>query len=440
VRRLALVVDASDLPDAVARGVFGVDIDEGACGRARDAVRAAVADLSGPQPEAWFDDNVRVADFLELEADPTFTFVVGNPPYVSALHLNAEQKRRYLARFETAWGRLDLYALFIEHGLGFLAIDGTLAYITPDKWLGAESSVRLRTFVSRGFSVRSIDRFDRHDLFPGVAMVPCVSVIARLRSAEQTPGTAACRWWDLDTDGRPIPVGSPEPVRLCSERWTGAHQVSDGTVPLGSLAERISVGLATGLNCCFVVDSDQAQWIEPELLRPVARGRDVLAGEVRDSGLWLLLPYEFDAEGGNPELVELARFPGARAHLEAHRAALERRHCVRVWNKAWYDLHDPVVQDLAPKRKVLLPDLARVPRFAADPGVVVPLHSVYYIALRDGAECSADELACVLNTAQVKAELRRRAPTAKSGYRRFRAQVLRDLPVPRPGQGVIDAA
>lgn len=290
VRRLALVVDASDLPDAVARGVFGVDIDEGACGRARDAVRAAVADLSGPQPEAWFDDNVRVADFLELEADPTFTFVVGNPPYVSALHLNAEQKRRYLARFETAWGRLDLYALFIEHGLGFLAIDGTLAYITPDKWLGAESSVRLRTFVSRGFSVRSIDRFDRHDLFPGVAMVPCVSVIARLRSAEQTPGTAACRWWDLDTDGRPIPVGSPEPVRLCSERWTGAHQVSDGTVPLGSLAERISVGLATGLNCCFVVDSDQAQWIEPELLRPVARGRDVLAGEVRVQGCGCCCP------------------------------------------------------------------------------------------------------------------------------------------------------
>ena len=94
-----------------------------------------------------------------------------------AVHLCAADKTRYLERFETAWGRLDLHTLFIEQGLRLLRRDGRLAYITPDKWLTAASSAPLRAFVSRCHAVRTIDRFDRHDLFPGVATVPCVTVV-----------------------------------------------------------------------------------------------------------------------------------------------------------------------------------------------------------------------------------------------------------------------
>jgi hypothetical protein len=197
--------------------------------------------------------------------------------------------------------------------------------------------------------------------------------------------------------------------------------------------QRISVGVATGLNRCFVLNVQQAASIEPELLRPVARGRDVQVNGLMDAGLWLLLPYRFDAAGGSPQLVDLIDFPGARAHLEPHRTDLERRHCVRVWGKPWYALHDPVTFDLTRQPKILLPDLAHEPRFALDVGEVLPLHSAYYLLLHRDAELDGEQLTALLNSPAVAADLRRRAPTAKSGYRRFRTAVLRDVAVPCDG-------
>jgi adenine-specific DNA-methyltransferase len=429
VERLAHRVDAGSLPALVQKTLFGVDIDPLACVRARAAVVSAVTALSGPQPNGFFADNVRVADFLELDADGTpFDVIVGNPPYVSATSLSSVQKARFLERFTTAWGRLDLYTLFIEQGLRLLAPGGRLGYITPDKWLTAESSRPLRAFCAEYGLVQSLDRFHRHDLFPRVATVPCVSVLTRTDRPAEATATAPCNWWDVDAEDNPrLESISSLAIHRDGRPWARSPRpLQPDTVLLGELVTRISAGLATGLNQCFVIrDPDQ---VEPELLRPTIRGRDVMrGGELADPALWLLVPYRF---GERPELIDLKDYPRTSAYLTPHREALEKRHCVRVWGKAWHDLHDPVTGDLASQPKILLPDIGYEPRFAYDPGRFAPLHSVYYLIPREDAPIDALTLMTILNSAPIAAELRRRAPTAKSGYRRFRAQVLRDLPVP----------
>jgi methylase of polypeptide subunit release factors len=433
VRRLASRVSRDDLPNVVERSVFGVEIDRASCELARLAVTATVQELCGRQPMDYFSANVRCADFLDLQPadDERVDLVVGNPPYVSATHLRPEDKRKFLERFDTAWGRLDLYALFIEQGLRFLRPGGSIGYITPDKWLTAQSSGRLRELVTRNHTVRSVDRFERHDLFPGVATVPCVTVVDE-RPCETAH--AQCRWWDVGSDGRPVASSQSEELSLRRDgtAWSPVRaSMSRPTAPLGDLVERISVGMATGLNRCFIVDEQTAGTIEPVLLRPVARGRDVQLGGVADAGLWMLVPYRFDERGESAQLVDLVDYPGAQAHLEAHRADLEARHCVRVWSKPWFALHDPVTIDLACRPKILLPDLAHEPRFAMDPGVLLPTHSAYYLLLREDGELDGVTLTALLNSPDVTADLRRRAPTAKSGYRRFRTAVLRDVQIPR---------
>jgi methylase of polypeptide subunit release factors len=433
-RALAGQVPAHELAETIERSLFGTDVNESACAVARDRVVAVVETVAGPQRDDYLAANVRSEDFLESEAaDDEFDVVVGNPPFVSATSLTADDKTRYLERFETAWGRLDLYALFLEHALRCLRPGGRLAFITPDKWLTAQSSGPLRAYVASGFAVRAVERFDRHDLFHGVATVPCVAVIERAAPIAVAP----CRWWDA-TGGEPVvgAVGGEELAIASDGRpWVTAHTAPVGprSAPLSELVERISAGLATGLNQCFILDHERAQAMEPELLRPVARGRDVQAGAIRDSGLWLLLPYHFNADGNGAQLVDLDDFPLARAHVERYRKALEQRHCVRVWGKAWYDLHDPVTFDLAMRPKILLPDVAYEPRFALDLGGLVPVHSAYYLLLRPDAQPDGERLTALLNSPSVAADLRRRAPTAKSGYRRFRTAVLRDVVVPRDG-------
>jgi methylase of polypeptide subunit release factors len=305
-RGLTARIPADEVADVIERSLFGIDIDGNACAVARDRVVAVVEAVAGPQRDGYFAANVRSTDFLQSEADDSeFDVVVGNPPFVSATSLTAGDKTRYLERFETAWGRLDLYALFLEHALRCLRPGGRLAFITPDKWLTAESSGPLRAYVAGGFAVRAVERFDRHDLFHGVATVPCVAVIERAVPTAVAP----CRWWDV-TGGEPVAGEVHEELAIAFDGrpWVAARAAPAGprSAPLGELVERISAGLATGLNQCFILDRERARAIEPELLRPVARGRDVQPGAIRDSGLWLLLPYHFDAEGSDARL----RWPG----------------------------------------------------------------------------------------------------------------------------------
>ena len=432
IEHIATVLPSAELPRFVHERMSGFDIDPIACAGARARVVAAVERICGPQDPDFFGTNVTCADFLDLgpESTPRWDVIVANPPYVSATALDTVRKRWLMTRFGSAWGRLDLYGLFLEQSLRLVRKGGTLSFITPDKWLTADSSRRLRALVAAENCVRRIDRFERHDLFPGVSTVPCVTTIR----AGGSRGATTILWWDVDGQGRPVARSECDLVDLDAGggAWYPPSAPHAGsTVPLGAVVDRISVGLATGLNRAFVLDAHRAASIEPELLRPVIRGRDIGNERIADAGRWLLLPYEFDDRGECARLIDLEAYPRARAHLESHRSALEARHCVRVWRKRWYDLHDPVLVDLARRTKIVFPDVAYDARFVVDPGRGVPLHSAYYMLPRaDGP--GADDIVAVLRSRAVIDELRRRAPTAKSGYRRFRAQVVRQLPLPVP--------
>lgn len=431
VRRLAQIVDAGELAAATEAQLVGVDVDPQACERARAAVTNAVRAHGGVVDDNFFAANVHVADFLSLEAEHLgrFSLIVGNPPYVSATALGAHSKQAYARRFESAWGRLDLYALFIEQAVRLLAAGGRVAFITPDKFLTSQSSRPLRAMVARNARVTTVDRFDRHDLFLKVATVPCVTVITNDGRSQ----TAICRWWDAEPGGTPQPrVGGDQAIRIDRDgaAWQpprAAHR--PGTVRLARLVERISAGWATGLNGCFVLDARGSRDIEPALLRPAVRGRDVLVDGIAESGLALLLPYEF-GEGGRAQLVDLGHYPGAASHLRNHRERLEQRHCVRVWRKEWYDLHDPVVSDLSVRPKILLPDIAYEPRFVYTTATLAPLHSTYFMLPRADVSVSPEALTALLNSRALVEELRRCSPIVKSRYRRFRSQFLRDLPIP----------
>ncbi len=64
-----------------------------------------------------------------------FDVVIGNPPYVSATTLSAEEKVYYKIVFESAKGRLDTYGLFTEKSIVLLKKNGYSSLIVPNKFL-----------------------------------------------------------------------------------------------------------------------------------------------------------------------------------------------------------------------------------------------------------------------------------------------------------------
>lgn len=424
--------------------IFGFDVDEVACELARSAVRRTAARAIGKEvPQPFFLKNVMCADFLlDTYVDSIapvlaggFDFIVGNPPYVSATRIQENQKRSLRARFSTATGRLDFYMLFMERALVLLKVSGRLAVITPDKFLLSKSAAALRGLLLRRNALRVIARFRSHRIFPAAATVPCVTVLER--SAE--PSTVKILECADQLGSHPTVEVVRESVIdqsvLTSAPWDllppdlleFANRIKKGHPSLGACALRLSAGPATGKDSVFVLPEESEHEIEELLLRPALRGRDIGRCSIRDQRTRILIPYVFD-KAGRSTLVNLAQFPKAKRYLESHRDVLQSRHCVRVWEKVWYDLHDQVLFDLALQPKIVVPDVAESNRFAFDPGRYFPLHSVYYLIPRRGVD--PEYLTGVLNSAVAEFLVRLLAPVVKDGFSRYRQQFLVTLPIP----------
>lgn len=427
----------------VKSNLFGVDVDPQACRLARRAVRETVMQLSpGPLPLGFFDSNVVNADFLEPFGEKClpplqrggFPYIGGNPPYVSTGRLTEKQKRDLRKRFKTASGRLDLYTFFIEKSLNLLAPGGRLAMVTPDKFFTNETSKKLRTFILELGSVETVARFNSHRVFKDAATVPCVTVIRRAQSStgirllscgekpdrhgrvqilEDTTfhESLNCEAWNL----------RPPALLALSKRLRANHPT------LEDLTRRISAGPATGRDDIFVLSKELAGSVEPELLRPVVRGKDISQDGISDTGLRILMPYTY--ADGAPHLVDLKRYPRARKYLESHRHDLETRHCVRKWKKEWFGLHDPPASDLSQEPKIVVPDIAEYNQFVVDPGKYFPLHSTYYLIPKPSVDL--EFLAIVLNSRISEFLVRLFSSSVKDGFSRYQKKNLVGLPIPK---------
>jgi hypothetical protein len=309
------------------RNLYGVDVDPQARALTLAALRTSVQQLApGPLPRSFLDANVILDDFLLGDAvgklPPAkrggFAFIVGNPPYVSTTRLENHRKTRFRQMFATAFGRVDLYTLFFERSIPLLRSDGVLAFITPDKFLASETSTVLREYLVRHGSVRSIARFHSHKVFPGAAVVPCITVV------EKHP-----RSGDLDVlscqakAGELVEIISTSRARrdaLTAAPWQFrspdllalVERVRAGCPTLADLSRRISAGPATGRDEIYVRPRRELEDIEPELLRAVVRGRDISAFSVADPGLQMIVPFDFSTNA--PELICLASYPRARRY------------------------------------------------------------------------------------------------------------------------------
>lgn len=419
---------------------FGLDKDPIACQLARDALDMEVRHWFPDAPPGSLSGNVLQADYLEGEEAPQlagqvggFSFIVGNPPYVATDRLSNEKKQTWRERFLSANGRIDLYMLFLERSLSLLRSDGCLAFITPNKYLTSESARNLRRLLLETGRLETIAQFRSHRIFSGAATVPCVTVFRKsprtadlelIECGEQQDGQSEIPV--LARHRVPSPCQSEEPWHLLNPVSSAlAARIRAGHQSLQAFSERISAGIATGRDRIFILPARQAEHLEPELWRPAVRGQDVHQFRVEDPNLRILIPYLPTL--GRPHRVDLREFPRTCAYLESYRLELEERHCIRKWEKVWYDLHDPWTLDVALRTKVLVPDVANRNRFALDTGRFCPLHSTYYI-LPTGID--PVYLVAVLNSKPVEFLMRLHAPIVKDGFSRYRKQFMRSLPIP----------
>jgi len=355
--------------------------------------------------------EIRQRDFL-LPSDEKFDRIVGNPPYVSILELDASERERYRKAYLTARGRFDLYLLFFEQALRCLDQGGRLVFITPEKYLYVESARSLRQLLL----LRHVSELE----FVGEATFGELVTYPLITTVSDAASGASTRMTRRD--------GSRAAVRLATAgSWLptlNGHLPHAGGLVLADVALRVSCGVATGADQVYVTPTKElADDLRP-FAHPTVSGRQIRAGRPLVSADVMLAPY--DGEGRLLQEQQLGAL-GRYLRQPERRAILEGRTCAA--RKKWFSFHDNFPLDEVLRPKLLCKDITEEPFFVVDEkGSIVPRHSVYYIVPADPADLAP--LAEYLNSPVAADWMRAHCQRAAQGFLRMQSHVLKRLPIP----------
>jgi adenine-specific DNA-methyltransferase len=456
VERLVRSARANGRPlDDLADAIVAVDLLAGNAGASRAAVRAALV-AAGMDPRAAAGQArrwVRHGDFLlDPPSAGSVDFVIGNPPYIRLEAVAQERSEAYRRACATMGGRADVYVGFYEHGLLALREGGTLAFICADRWMRNAYGADLRAMVGNGWAVdvvvsmTGVDAFEEEvDAYPAITVLtrhpqkhgPLVveaspgfgpreaSKVAEMGGRDQIKPVRGASYraarlpgWFEGRSG--WPHGSPDQVALIADLEARFPALEDPAT-----STRVGIGVATGADKVFVVKD--ASVAEDERLLPLALPRDISSGCVEWSGKYLVNPW--DSAG----LVKLDDWPRMAAYLRVHRSLLSRRHTAQ--RGRWHKTIDRVIEGLAGRSKLYLPDFKEAIFPVLDEGKTYPHHNLYWVT---SLGWDMRVLGGLLLSDVANLFIEAYSVRMRGGYLRFQAQYLRRIRLPRPD--AVDAA
>ena len=313
-----------------------------------------------------------VIDFAEVFAKGGFDVIIANPPYVRMELFKAIKPILKALYPSTHAERADLYCYFYARATELLCPNGTLSFISSDKWLKAGYGQKLRQLLGKITTIRHLVDFGDLPVFETASAYPMIFVaqLGRLESeAMFTPVSnlkapypdilqiVAANGIRLDADattGKTWTLSGPRPTALSF--------VPDYTTPLIEyLNLPIYGGIVSGFTKAFVIDSATRGALiaddptSEELIKKLVTGRQVRKwGKLPDSQWLLYLPRG----------VVLKPKSAILKHLRPFKDRLEQR----VTKQEWYELRQSQEKfsRAFEEPKIVFPDIAKGCRFTLD--------------------------------------------------------------------------
>ncbi|MCZ7558501.1 MAG: Eco57I restriction-modification methylase domain-containing protein [Bacteroidia bacterium] len=257
-----------------------------------------------------------------------FDIVIGNPPYISVERFAGTAiQKLWQERFKTYAARGDVYCFFYERGIEMLRNDGTLIYITSNKWMRAGYGKNLRELFLRKVRINEILDFGGVLVFNSATVDTCTLRLSRSTPHLTFPSSYMRSTFTFD---RPLAAfaeanastfklptdGSHSWAVLSYARQSIREQVSSQGIKLGEWNIQISRGIITGLNEAFYLTAEQRDMLigedaaSTDLIVKLIRGREIDA-------------YKVDWENTYQLIIKF----GAHMYLEERYPALYRHLC-----------------------------------------------------------------------------------------------------------------
>lgn len=394
------------------------------------------------------DDAVRLlgswlvqGDFLLSGFDHKFTHIVGNPPYVRQESIPDVLINEYRRRFVTIYDRADIYVPFIEQSLRLLDGGGRLSFICADRWMKNKYGKKLRTLVSKSYSLPIyVDMVGTDAFHNEVSAYPAITVIENRRGratrvfARPAINSDTLRALARDLTAPAVPAGSAvheidhavvdgEPWVLDSFEELALVRRLEAEFPaLEETGCKVGIGVATGADGAFIGAFDSLE-VEPSRKLPLVQTRDILQGHVVWRGKGIVNPF-----GDDGKLVRLEDYPKLKAYLEERKAQIAGRHVAEKNPHSWYRTIDRIYPELTYREKLLIPDIKGDASIVYEEGKLYPHHNLYFII---SDEWDLHALQAVMRSGIARLFVGLYCTKMRGGYLRFQAQYLRKIRLPK---------
>ncbi|PIZ11364.1 MAG: hypothetical protein COY55_04830 [Flavobacteriaceae bacterium CG_4_10_14_0_8_um_filter_31_99] len=266
--------------------------------------------------------------FMDVFEQGGFDIMIGNPPYIQLQSMGKETDVLETSNFKTFSRRGDIYCLFYEKGFELLKKSGTLVYITSNKWMRGGYGKSLREFFSEINTKRIIN------LGPGIFHSATVdtniylgqnsnfenevkgiaienrSVLESLKSESLIPLT------NVNSDAWIVLDNNELLINKYFEK--NGKALRDWNI-------KINFGIKTGFNEAYLIDEEtrnnliKSDKISTELIKPLARGRDIERFAIEESNLWIII-----VKYGASEYLE-KEYNAIYEHLLSYKSQLSKR-------------------------------------------------------------------------------------------------------------------
>jgi adenine-specific DNA-methyltransferase len=370
-----------------------------------------------------------------------FDAIVGNPPWLMAGYYMPESLDYLRSNFQTAKGKFDLYYLFIEQGCRLVSPDGMFGMIVPNKFFHTRAAAKLREFLSAAKWIRRIVDFGDEQIFAGATNYSCCLFLQKQEGANPLYIKATEGLFVTDEFEAPWSVFAKETWHFEDERKRALFEkMEESGTPLEQMTARFGTGAQSGADSLLTMPDATARELrlEPQILRPIFRGRDVRAYATSPAPKLLLFPYkEQDGEFITLSEQELRKFPNAYKFLLDNQQRLARR----VWfdkgaeelSGQWYGMMylDSRAAFAAPH--LLTPALSNRSNFALGTGDIFATGTAGVTSIIPVAGIGEHILYLLglLNSAPLSYYATGHSPIFSGGYHKFSAPYLKKLPIRR---------
>ncbi len=118
-------------------------------------------------------------EFPEIMQNGGFDIVIGNPPYVPTEHILLHHKTFFEQKYQSAFGRMNLYPIFYEQGINLLNQDGFLTFITPYTLLRNQYYAEARKYILQNTQIQYLVDFENYKIFEDAVVDSIILVLSK---------------------------------------------------------------------------------------------------------------------------------------------------------------------------------------------------------------------------------------------------------------------